>query len=355
MISWRTAARSLLLIPVVTATLTGPAAAANADAISDGQWFHSLLRTAQAHRITMGEGITVAVIDSGVDATHPDLSGSVLDGADLTSDGPGNGHLDVDGHGTGMAGLIAAHGRVRGIAPAARILPIRESADGYGTTDNIYKGVELATERGVDVISISLASSSDDPRLRAAVKRAIEADIVIVAGVGNKPDDRIVGYPAAIPGVVAVGGIGKNGEYSPVSVTGSSVVIAAPSDAISSTGAQHTWRLGTGTSDSTAIVAGAVALLRAKFPDLSAPEIVHRLTVTAVDKGPAGRDPQYGYGVLDIVAALTADVPPLATASPNSPAEPDSNSPWPLVIIIGAVIAVGALVLLLVIRSRRRG
>jgi type VII secretion-associated serine protease mycosin len=330
---------------------TTPAQAA--DETSDGQWFHSFLRTEEAHRITEGAGVTVAVIDSGVDGTHPDLRGSVLPGVDLTEEGPGDGHTDKDGHGTGMAGLIAAHGKVKGIAPAAKVVPVRESVWGLGNTTNIVDAIRWATTRRVDVISISLAEHLDDPNMRAAVAEALQADIVVVAGVGNTPDSS-VGFPAAIPGVVAVAGVGRDGEHAKISVTGAAIVISAPSDDISSTSVNHGWRKGTGTSDATAIVAGTVALVRAKYRDLSGPEIVHRITSTAIDKGPAGRDAQYGFGVLDVVAALTADVPPLGslTPSPGGTKDPASNGPnlWPWV--VGTVVAIGALAV--VLRSRRR-
>jgi subtilisin family serine protease len=126
-----------------------------------------------------------------------------------------------------------------------------------------------------------------------------------------------VAYPAAIPGVVAAAGVGRDGRHVDVSVTGPEVILAAPAVDIVSTGLDHGYRKGNGTSDATAIIAGAAALVRSKFPDLSAVEVVHRLTATADDKGPPGRDDEYGYGVLNIVKALTADVPPLASASPT--------------------------------------
>ncbi|MEU8075729.1 S8 family serine peptidase [Catellatospora citrea] len=339
---------------VLCAAILGTAAPAHADEISDGQWFHSFLRTAEAHRITEGAGVTVAVIDSGVDVTHPDLKGSVSPGADLTPEGPGDGWTDETGHGTAMAGLIVARGRVKGMAPAAKVLPVRESKRGLGNTTEVVNAITWATAQRVDVISISLAMDFDDPTMRTAVAEALKADIVVVAGAGNTPSQN-VGFPAAIPGVVAVAGVGRDGQHAKISVTGAAIVISAPSDEITSTGLGHGWRKGTGTSDATAIVAGAVALIRARYPDLSGPEVVHRLTATAVDKGPAGRDAQYGFGVINVVGALTADVPPLSspTASTNAPRDPASDGPGPWTWVIGAVVVIG--VLLLIVRSRRRG
>ncbi|GAA1388304.1 type VII secretion-associated serine protease mycosin [Catellatospora chokoriensis] len=325
-----------------------------ADEISDGQWFHTFLRTSQAQELSTGSGITVAVIDSGVDATHPDLLGSVLPGVDFTADGKGTGHLDVSGHGTGMAAIVAGHGRVRGIAPGAKILPVRvftKPGTGRVTADS----VRWAVEHGADVISISMGSGTADPAVRLAIEEAIRQNVVVVAAAGNRPEDRDVVYPAAFPGVIAVGGVGKDGELSTSSVTGHAISVAAPADGITSAGLDHRWSIGSGTSGATAIVAGAAALIRAKFPELSAAGVADRLTSTAVDKGYPGRDPQYGFGVLNLMGALTADaspsaVEPSATASPAGPS-PDGSHPWVWVL---AAIAVGG-VLVLAFRSRRRG
>ncbi|GAB3065267.1 hypothetical protein GCM10027186_16350 [Micromonospora schwarzwaldensis] len=124
-----------------------------------------------------------------------------------------------------------------------------------------------------------------------------------------------MGYPASEPGVIAVGGIDRNGLHAAISVSGPEVDVVAPAVDIYSTSFGGKYSKGTGTSSATAIVAGAAALIRSKYPHLPAEEVAHRLTATAVDKGPPGRDDQYGYGVIDLVAALTADVPPIGFES----------------------------------------
>jgi subtilisin family serine protease len=124
--------------------------------------------------------------------------------------------------------------------------------------------------------------------------------------------------PAAYDGVVAVGATDQDGNVASVTITGNAMVLSAPGTRIVSTDAVGGYRIADGTSDATAIVAGAAALVRSKYPNLSAKEVVHRLTATATDKGPPGRDPQYGYGIVNIVAALTSDVPPLIpSTAPN--------------------------------------
>ncbi|MEQ4301159.1 type VII secretion-associated serine protease mycosin [Plantactinospora sp. B6F1] len=330
----------------------------------DNQWHLEFLQVADAHRISQGEGITVAVIDTGVDP-HPDLRNNLLSGTATYTGGSGNGRQDGDpgGHGTAMAGLIAAHGRgangALGIAPKAKIIPIRDSENkSGGDPDETAKAVEWAISKRVDIINISSVMSSSS-RLRQAIEAAFKADIVVVASAGNRPGHILVGFPAAIDGVVAVGATDHKGNYSDTSVTGKRVVIAAPGIDIHSTAKRGRYSETSGTSDSAAIVAGAAALVRSKFPDLSAEEVVHRLTATADDKGAPGRDEEYGYGVVNLVKALTADVPPLeGDANPSASAAPSSSQTQPAANAapepedksgIGSTILIGVLVALVVL------
>ncbi|MFC6023027.1 type VII secretion-associated serine protease mycosin [Plantactinospora solaniradicis] len=374
---WCAAAACAVLAVVVGAP------PAFADAERNRQWHLRALNVAEAHRITQGAGVVVAVIDTGVRASHRDLVGNVLPGVDLTGEG-GNGQQDAHGHGTSMAGLIAAHGHgpgnadgALGIAPKAKILPIRDAKSEVGNAENLPTAIDQAVQRGAKVISLSLSSGAFD-RLRESVDKALAADVVLVAAVGNRPGDRFVGYPASYPGVLAVGASGRDGKLAPVSVTGAAVGIVAPGEDIATTSRTGDYKSATGTSDSTAIVAGAAALVRAKYPDLSATEVVHRLTATATDEGAPGRDPEYGYGVLNLVEALTADVKPAESQpSPDSsspsaedPSEPAAAPPdtgespgitlSPAAYVVGGLClllvlaGVGALVWLLVRSGRRR-
>ncbi|WP_433320607.1 S8 family serine peptidase [Micromonospora sp. CA-269861] len=288
------------------------------------QWHLATLDSGEANKISQGEGVTVAVPDTGV-YPHPDLRGNLLPGIDLINGGQhDDGQDDRNSHGTGMAGLIAAHGQegsrgARGIAPRAKILPIISStADNRSNPDDLGKAIEYSVSSGAGVISISSAGGSS-PALRRAIREALRADVVVVAAVGNRPLDTEVGYPASEDGVIAVGGVDEFGTHAAVSVTGPEIDVVAPAVDIYSTSIDGKYRKGTGTSDATAIVAGAAALIRSKYPYLPAREVAHRLTATAVDKGPPGRDDEYGYGVIDLVAALTADVPPLGFESVSAP------------------------------------
>ncbi|MET8119203.1 S8 family serine peptidase [Micromonospora sp. NPDC005189] len=305
------------------AALQSPAPGAAA-LIREEQWHLDYLKTTKAQEVSRGSGVVVAVPDTGVDP-HPDLHKNLLAGTDIIPGGSGDGRIDLDSHGTSMAGLIAAHGQggnagALGIAPEAKVLPIYDSPPhGDGEPDNLARGIEYAIANGADVISISSVGGSSS-RLRQAIHAALDADIIVVAGVGNLPRDQTIGYPASEEGVIAVGGVDRAGQHAAVSVTGPKIDVVAPAVDIYSTSYGGKYSKGTGTSSATAIVAGAAALIRSKYPYLPAREVAHRLTATAVDKGPPGRDDEYGYGVIDLVAALTADVPPLGFESVSAPA-----------------------------------
>jgi type VII secretion-associated serine protease mycosin len=351
-------------VALIALTLATPlSGSASADEDRRNQWHLNYLKVSEAHKLTQGEGIIVAVIDTGIDV-HPDLERNLLVGIDVNAGDNKEGRADEDGHGTAMAGLIAAHGSsshsgMLGIAPRSKLLPVRyKIRDGEGDPDNVARGIEWALSAGAQVICIS-ASGTSSPQLRKAIDLATRSDVVITAAAGNNPPDRTIGFPAAIDDVVAVGASSKDGTLASLSVTGPTLDIVAPGVEMHSTALGGAYLNGNGTSNSAAIVAGAAALVRSRFPELSAEEVVHRLTYTAVDKGPPGRDDEYGHGVLDLVAALTADVPPLgnsATPSVTPPSSPaDSAQPREesggrgvgsvLASLAGFSLAVGLLVL----------
>ncbi|MET8912286.1 type VII secretion-associated serine protease mycosin [Micromonospora sp. NPDC004551] len=299
------------------------------------QWYLDELRIDQAHKLSTGRGVTVAVVDSGVDATHPELAGQVLPGG-RSYGASGDGRSDADGHGTHMAGIIAARDAgpdgVTGIAPGVRILPIKtKPGDGDVSDAASAQGIRMAVDGGAKVINLSYGAmgvASDDEQ--AAIKYALERDVVVVAGAGNtaKGHTEVIN-PANVPGVIAVTGTTRGGRFWSGSAQGPEAVVAAPADSIYNAGPDHGYGWGDGTSDATAIVSGIAALIRAKYPDLSAPNVINRIIRTARDAGPPGRDPQYGFGRIDPVAALTARVPavsanPLLGAAPAGSAPPQA-------------------------------
>ena len=323
-----------------------------ADPVRDAQWHLAYLDIDDAHKSSQGEGIIVGVIDTGVDLSHPDLSGTVLPGLTLTPAG-GDGRRDDAGHGTGLAGLIAAHGRALGIAPKAKILTVR-ATDGL-ISGHIEGGVRWAVDHGATVVCLAYNSGFNE-QANLDIQYAISRNVVVIAAVGNT--DLPGGpYPAAFPGVVGAAGVDRNGNHAATSEITANAMLAAPGVDIASTDTLsvpgHTgYSVGTGTSAATAIIAGAAALVRAKFPNLSAVEVIHRLTATADDKGPPGRDDQYGYGVINLVKALTADVPPLTpsavpttvgpTASGPEPSGPDRTGLWTALGALAILAALGA-------------
>ena len=205
--------------------------------------------------------------------------------------------------------------------------------------------------------------------MEAAVAAAQAADIVVVAGSGNRGKTDGRPNPGAYDGVLTVGSVDRDNAVTDFSVTGPQVHLVAPGVDITSPykEADGGYFTGYGTSQSTAIVSGAVALVRAKFPQLSAAEVIHRLEATAIDKEAPGRDDQYGYGVLNIMGALTADIPPLQTggAQPASSAaaggpvaeslQTEKSSIGPLLWAGGAVavLLIIGLVIAAVAMSRR--
>ncbi|MEU8260978.1 type VII secretion-associated serine protease mycosin [Micromonospora sp. NPDC048999] len=289
------------------------------DQVRDEQWQLEELRAKTAWRTSTGRGVVVAVIDSGVDGSHPDLAGQVLPGIDLVSpdgaDGP-----DPVGHGTTVAGLIAGRADddrgVVGLAPDARILPVRvlDDENRYDDAMIVAKGVRWAVDNGAQVINLSLGGSGDSPALAAALDYAFARNVVVVACTGNLATSNSprVWYPAREPGVVAVAGLERDTQNLwSGSITGSETVLTAPATALY--GARPPagyWRV-QGTSFAAPLVAATAALIRARYPQMSAGDVINRMISTARHLGSPGRNDRFGYGMVDPVAALTTDVPPV--------------------------------------------
>ncbi|MFD6531068.1 type VII secretion-associated serine protease mycosin [Streptomyces sp. NPDC060184] len=304
-----------------------PATPARADAIRDQQWALASLHTDQAWRTTKGRGITVAVLDTGVDDSHPDLAGGVLPGKDLIGFGAGPGDKAWALHGTAMAGIIAGHGNgpgqsdgVLGVAPEAKILPVRvilESTDAARSKARKSRGTALAdgirwaADHGADVINLSLGDDSKSAHADAsednAIQYALAKGVSVVASAGNSGEKGdSTSYPAAYPGVIAVAAVDKYGTHASFSTRHWYATVSAPGVDIVVANPDRHYYIEWGTSAAAAFVSGAVALVRAAHPGLTPAEIKTLLAKTARDAPAGGRDDTHGYGIVDPPAAIAA-------------------------------------------------
>ncbi|MEV7389844.1 type VII secretion-associated serine protease mycosin [Streptomyces sp. NPDC091215] len=364
-----------------------PSTTAYADSIRAQQWGLSALHLDEVWQTTKGKGITVAVLDTGVEADHPDLVGNVLAAKDMIGFGAGPGDRDWARHGTAMAGIIAGHGHgvgngdgVMGVAPEARILPVRvilEDGDSArskarSTRGNaLAEGIRWAADHGADVINLSLGDDSDsahpEPSEDEAIQYALKKDVVVVASAGNGGDkgDHI-SYPAAYPGVIAATAVDKFGARASFSTRRWYATVSAPGDDIVIADPDHKYYEGWGTSAASAFVSGAVALIKAAHPGLTPAQIKKLVEDTARNAPSGGRDDSRGFGMIDPAAAIKAAAKlrteNLTSASygkryfgsgPDVEKNTTSTSDWaaPLAGGAGGVLLVAAVVMW---RGRRR-
>ena len=252
-----------------------------------------------------GEGVTVAVVDSGI-AKHPALDGRVKEYRNFSADSVVE---DTLGHGTHVAGVIAADkGPCKGIAPSAKLVSCKVLGhSGTGSNTAVSEAVEYAVESKVDIISMSLGSESADQRLHAAIKSAVAAGIIVVCAAGNDGGD--VNYPAAFPETIAVGAVDRSGNACPFSCRGASISVAAPGQDITSTWLNGGYATLTGTSMAAPFVAGTLALYvsaaKHRGGKVSHSEVMKALAETATDAGNPGKDDLYGWGLLNPGKLLT--------------------------------------------------
>ncbi len=304
------------------ATASAGAPARSNDSFRPQQWALDVLDAESVWPAATGTGSVVAVVDSGVDGAHPDLTGQVLPGRDYVTAG-GDGRTDPNGHGTHVAGIVAAVAGnavgVAGLAPGATILPVRAlSADGSGWNSDIASGIIWATDAGADVVNLSLGGDQDS-LTEAAVAYALDRGVVVVAAGGNsRADGSPVTYPAAYPGVLAVAATTSQNVSAPFSNTGSYIDVAAPGDTIASTWPGARYWYSSGTSMAAPYAAAVAALVvdasEGRVRGEAAATLVQS---TATDLGRVGWDDDTGYGLVSAVRAVCAAA---GTCTPTTPA-----------------------------------
>jgi membrane-anchored mycosin MYCP len=287
-------------------------------AVAEPPWAQRRQGLARLAGLADGAGVLVAVVDSGIDPTHPQLAGAVAAGIDVLDTGS-DGRLDCVGHGTAVASIIGGRARAgvgfQGVAPAATLLPVRVSERVDDSTNGraaplggVASAVRQAVDRGARVVNLSLTTDRDDPALRDAVRYARSRDAVLVAAAGNRHETgNPLPFPAAYDGVVGVGGVQADGIRTPSSQTGPHVDLVAPGAEVTAAARAGGYASYTGTSFAAAFVAGTAALIRQYHPELTADQVTQRLLATADALDPAPTS-GFGAGMVNPYRAVTASL-----------------------------------------------
>jgi subtilisin family serine protease len=342
-------ALALAAVAALILPLTIGAVPARADAVRNAeQWVLQALNVQPAWSVTQGQGVTVAVIDSGVNPDVSDLAGSVITGPNYTGVDTPESNPNWGVHGTWMASLIAGHGHdgggsgIIGVAPKSRVLSIRVITD---STDPNYvhyqhepqariqselaRAIGYAVSHGAQVISMSLGYGLPSLPVRHALQDALNAGVVIVASSGNSGDAATSGrsahapysFPADYPGVLGVAAIGANGQAASFSSDNISVQVAAPGVEVPAQGRDGQYWLVSGTSPACALTAGVAALIKSAYPSLP-PDMVREAITSSTSNRPLhGYNDAVGFGTVDAAAALraAARLSARVLAGPGSP------------------------------------
>jgi subtilisin family serine protease len=290
-----------------------PAAPATVGIGDPAQYALAKLHMPQAHALATGDKVLIAVVDSGVDSTHPELAGMIVDSFDAIGSGD-----TVHPHGTGIAGAIVAHAKLMGTAPAAQILAARafgaQRGSSDGTTFNILKALDWAVGRGARIVNMSFAGPRD-PAILRNLAEARAKGVILIAAAGNAGPKSPPLYPAADPNVIAVTATDENDQLFHAANQGKHIAVAAPGVDIFLPAPGGTYQMTSGTSFAAAEVSGTVALMLERKPDLDPDSVRKALVATARDLGPKGLDSQFGAGLVDAYQAVLSIAPLSADAT----------------------------------------
>jgi hypothetical protein len=328
----RTVAGVLAALLVAPAVAAGAASAAQADAVRQQElWVLNAINVAGAWRHTHGSGVTVALIDSGVNGQVSDLAGSVKTGRDFSGVKTPETDANWGIHGSWMASLIVGHGHapggssgITGVAPGAEVLSIRAVTDqgdpGYRryqhepesrVQGHLARAIRYATSKNVSVISMSLGYQGPSLAVREAISNALRRGIVVVASSGNsggsssaRHGNAPYSFPADYPGVLGVGAMAQTGLPAGFSSANLSVQVAAPGVRVPAQGRDGQYWLVSGTSPACALTAGVAALIKSVYPALAPSLVVQAITASTSHKPQGGYDEEVGYGTVDATAAL---------------------------------------------------
>jgi subtilisin family serine protease len=296
-----------------------------ASAMAGLQYARAKLRLPEAHEMATGIGVTVAVIDSGVDAAHPEVAGALAGNLDALGNG-----AKPDAHGTAIAGIIAARAKLGGTAPAARLLAIeafatdRRTGETRGVSTDIVRAISLAAEANVRLANLSFGGPSD-PLVGRAIAAAHRRGTIFVAAAGNGGPKAPPSYPAADPNVIGVTATDAKDALFPSANRGGYVAVAAPGVDVLVAAPGQGYKLSSGTSLAAAHVTGLLALVLQKRADLTLADARRLLSESARDLGAAGIDPDFGSGLVDarrtVERALDGE-PGAAQVAATTPAAP---------------------------------
>lgn len=371
---WRPAVLACLMALFLVAATATPGAA-TPKPLPTEWWFTTWGVTSKVWPLSTGQGVTVALLDSGVEAALPDLSGVVLPGKNFDT-GADDGRVDTDtgpGHGTNMASLIASQGTGTGfvgVAPDAKILPLTAH-----NGDAVITAIHYAADHGAKVINISEGAGAPCPDpIQDAINDALQRDVVVVASSGDSGDGtNAAEEPGDCAGVLTVGAVGPRSQPWAKTQRQPYVAVAAPGSLVGGLLRDGSvYSNGQGASQATALTSAAVALVRSRFPNLSARQVVQQIIGSAADVGPPGKDDQTGYGLIQPARILDGSVPKngpnpvfdsydrwVAAHLPQAPpahadSSPTHSAPWTLIAAISGVLLLAALAVLAAKTMRRR-